>query len=181
MRLRRVPWPTELDERVRTAASADGLRRDEVLAAVEAAAGWAAGTRSAAYLPVPTDDDRTQVRRVPWERFERAEWNAERSVLQLWETAPFGTPMRHTDLVVEDPGRFGQLVRERINASVLVQRHVPLVGKRGVRVVGRRSPSDPEPEVFWSLVLDDGLDPASPGLLDGAEAALRQVRDEFGM
>lgn len=179
MRLRRVPWPTELDERVRAVAGADGLRRDEVLAAIEAGTGWAAGTRSAAYLPVP--DDETAMRRVPWERIERAEWSSERSMLQLWETAPFGMPMRSTDLVVDDPGRFGQLVRERINASVLVQRHVPLVGKRGVRVVGRRSPSDSDPEIEWSLVLDNGLDPGRPGLLDGAEAALRQVREEFGM
>lgn len=167
---------------MRSAAAADGVRRDDVLAAIEAEAGWVAGTRSAAYLPTGADSDRGGgLRRVGWERFERAEWNAEKSMLQLWETAPFGLPMRHTDLVVDDPGRFGQLVRERINASVLVQRHVPLVGKRGVRVVGRRSPSAPDPEIVWSLVLDNGLDPDRPGLLDAAEAALRQVRDEFGM
>jgi hypothetical protein len=153
------------------------MRRDEVLAAVEASSGWAAGSRSAVY--VPNGDG--GLRRVPWERVERAEWNSEKSTLQLWETAPFGTPMRQTDLVVDDPGRFGQLVRERINASVLVQRHVPLAGKRGVRVVGRRNPSQAEPEVLWTLVLDNGLDPGQPGLLDRAEDALRQVRDEFGM
>ena len=177
---------------MRAAAAADGVRRDDVLAALEAEIGWVAGTRSAAYLPTDRDANSDAgsgagsgggggLRRVGWERFERAEWNAEKSMLQLWETAPFGMPMRHTDLVVDDPGRFGQLVRERINASVLVQRHVPLVGKRGVRVVGRRSPSAGEPEIVWSLVLDNGLDPDRPGLLDAAEAALRQVRDEFGM
>jgi hypothetical protein len=177
VRLRRTTWPSELADRVRAAATADGVRHDDVLAAIEAPDGWAAGTRSAVYLPTVGHT----VRRVPWEQVERAEWNADKSTLHLWEAAPFGTPMRRTDLAVDDPGRFGQLVRERINASVLVQRHVPLAGNRGVRVVGRRSPAAAEPEVTWSLVLDDGLDPDQPGLLDRAEDALRQVRDEFGM
>src|SRR5262245_58865330 len=170
-------WPSELADRVRTAATAVGMSGDDVLAAIEASDGWAAGTRSAVYLPT----NGHAARRVPWAPAERAEWNAERWTFHLWETAPFGTAMRRTDLVVANPGRFGQLVRERINASVLVQRHVPLAGKRGVRVVGRRSPAAAEPHVTWSLVLDNGLDPDQPGLLDRAEDALRQVRDEFGM
>ena len=177
MKLRRTTWPSELADRVRAAATADGMSRDDVLAAIEAPDGWAAGTRSAVYLPT----NGHAVRRVPWEQVERAEWNADSSTFHLWEAAPFGTPMRRTDLVVDNPGRFGQLVRERINASVLIQRHVPLVGKHGVRVVGRRSPAAADPEVRWSLVLDNGLDPDQPGLLDRAEDALRQVREEFGM
>ena len=177
MKLRRTLWPSELADRVRAAATADGMNRDDVLAAIEAPDGWAAGTRSAVYLPTNGD----AVRRVPWEQVERAEWNSDNSAFHIWEAAPFGTPMRRTDLVVDNPGRFGQLVRERINASVLIQRHVPLDGKRGVRVVGRRSPAAADPEVRWSLVLDNGLDPDQPGLLDRAEEALRQVRDEFGM
>lgn len=176
VRLRRTPWPSELAEAVRAAATADGLSHDGILAAVEVKGGWAAGSRSAVYLPGDAG-----LRRVPWERVERAEWNADDSALHVWETASFGTPMTRTDLVVDDPGRFGQLVRERINASVLVQRHVPLSGKRGVRVVGRRNPAAAQPEVTWNLVLDDGLDPGQPGVLDRAEEAMKRVRDEFGM
>jgi hypothetical protein len=177
VRLRRTTWPSELADAVRAAAAADGVRHDDVLAAIEVPGGWAAGTRSAVYLPA----DDAAVRRVPWERVDHAEWDSDQSTLQLWETAPFGAPMRRTDLVVDDPGRFGQLMRERISASVLVQRHVPINGRRGVRVVGRRNPAAAEPEVTWALVLDDGLDPDQPGLLESAEQELRQVRDEFGM
>lgn len=152
------------------------MGRDDVLAAVQTRAGaWAAGTRSAVYLPA----DGSRLRRVAWELVERAEWSSDESTFHLWETAGFGTPMRRTDLVVDEPGRFAQLVRERMSASVLLQRHVPLEGKKGVRIVGRRSPASADAPITWNFVLDNGLDPAAPGLIDRAETALNQVRDEL--
>jgi hypothetical protein len=176
LKLRRTTWPSELADAVRAAATTDGVSRDDVLAAIQTRSGaWAAGSRAAVYLP--TDGG---VRRVPWELVERAEWNSDESTFHLWETAAFGTAMPQTDLVADDPGRFGQLVRERISASVLLQRHVPLQGKKGVRIVGRRSPARTDAPVSWNIVLDDGVDPSSPGLLDRAEAALQQVREEVG-
>lgn len=163
---------------VRTAtegsADADG---DDVLAAVRLIDGqWAAGSRAALFVP-----DGDKMRRVGWEKIERAEWDAEESVLHVWETTAFGTPLRGTHLKVEDPGKFGQLLRERVNASILVQRHVPLVGKKGVRVVGRRNPADTRAQVSWSFVLDKGVEPDRPGLVDRAEAALEELRDELGI
>lgn len=179
MRLRRTPWPPELVDAVRAAAKQSSAGRDDILAAVQLTDGrWAAGGRAAVYLPEEGDG---VVRRVGWEKIERAGWDSEGSVLHVWETTSFGTPLRATDLSVDDPGRFGQLLRERIDASVLVQRHVPLVGKRGVRIVGRRNPDDRDGAVSWNFVLDKGLDPAEPGLLDQAEEALKAVRDEFGI
>jgi hypothetical protein len=173
LRLRRNAWPADLIEAVRVAAG----RRDDILAAVELADGtWVAGTRSAVYLP-----EGDKVRRVGWELIERAGWNSEESILHVYETTPFGTPLRATDLAVDDPGRFGQLLRERIDASVLVQRHVPLVGKKGVRIVGRRNPAEADAPVSWNFVLDKGLQPDEPGLIDSAEDALRAVREEFGI
>jgi hypothetical protein len=35
--------------------------------------------------------------------------------------------------------------------------------------------------VSWNFVLDKGLEPTEPGLVDRAEAALAAVRDEFGI
>ncbi len=175
LKLRRTTWPSELTAAVRAAAAADGVTRDDVLAAIKTRPGaWAAGTRSAVYLP--TGDG--GVRRVPWQLVERAEWNADESTFHLWETAAFGSAMPRTDLAADDPGRFGQLVRERISASVLLQRHVPLEGKKGARIVGRRNPARTDAPVTWNIVLDNGVDPTTPGLLDRAEVALQQVRDE---
>lgn len=179
LKLRRTQWPTELADAVRAASRQAPTRQDSILAAVQLADGrWVAGSRAALYLPNELGD---AVRRVGWEEIERAGWDSEASVLHVWETTAFGTPLRGTDLPVDDPGRFGQLLRERIDASVLVQRHVPLVGKKGVRIVGRRNPAEPDATVVWNFVLDKGLEPDRPGLMDSAEAALAAVRDEFGI
>ncbi|MFD7157988.1 hypothetical protein ACFV9C_25535 [Kribbella sp. NPDC059898] len=179
MRLLRTAWPRELGAAVSAAARDSTGRKEDVLAAVQLANGrWVAGTRAAVYLPSDTAD---ADRRVGWERIERANWDAEASVLHVYETTDFGTPLRATELKVEDPGRFGQLLRERVDASIVVQRHVPLSGKRGVRIVGRRNPSGADADVTWNIVLDKGLEPTEPGVVEAAEAALREVRDEFGV
>lgn len=179
MRLRRKTWPRELSEAVAVASRRSPGGKEDILAAVELTDGrWVAGTRAAVYLPTEVPD---AVRRVGWEAIERAGWDSEASVLTIYETTAFGTPLRATDLKVDDPGRFGQLLRERVDASVLVQRHIPLAGKRGVRVVGRRNPAEPDTAVTWNFVLDKGLEPDQPGVLDAAEAALKSVRDEFGV
>ncbi|HET6989558.1 MAG TPA: hypothetical protein VFI00_23220 [Kribbella sp.] len=153
--------------------------KDDILAAVQLTDGhWVAGTRAAVYLPIDASD---ALRRVGWEKIERAGWDSEASVLNIFETTDFGTPLRATELKVDDPGRFGQLLRERVDASIVVQRHVPLAGKRGVRIIGRRNPASTDAAVTWNLVLDKGLEPDQPGVLDAANAALREVREEFGI
>jgi len=179
VRLRRTSWPRELTEAVTVASRQSPVGKEDILAAVRLTNGrWVAGTRAAVYLPTASPEG---VRRVGWEAIERAGWDSEASVLHIYETTPFGTPLRATDLTVDDPGRFGQLLRERIDASVLVQRHVPLAGKRGVRIVGRRNPANPDAPVAWNFVLDKGLEPDQTGVLDAAEEALKAVRDEFGI
>jgi hypothetical protein len=179
LRLRRSSWPADLTEAVRIASRHTTSGKEEILAAVQLTTGhWVAGTRAAVYLPTETVG---AVRRVGWEHIERAAWNSDESVLHVYETTAFGTPLRATDLPVDDPGRFGQLLRERVDASVVIQRHVPLAGKKGVRIVGRRNPADTTAPISWNFVLDKGLEPDQPGLLDHAEAALAVVRDEFGV
>lgn len=163
-----------------TVASRDASGgKDDILAAVQLTDGhWVAGTRSAVYLPTDAPDG---LRRVGWEKIERAGWDSEASILNIFETTDFGTPLRATELKVDDPGRFGQLLRERVDASIVIQRHVPLAGKRGVRIIARRNPSTTDAAVTWNFVLDKGLEPDQPGVLDAAEAALREVREEFGI
>jgi hypothetical protein len=179
LRLRRTSWPADLTEAVRIASRHTTSGKEDILAAVQLTTGhWVAGTRAAVYLPTETAG---AVRRVGWEHIERASWNSDESVLHVYETTAFGTPLRATDLPVDDPGRFGQLLRERVDASVVIQRHVPLAGKKGVRIVGRRNPADTTAAISWNFVLDKGLEPDQPGLIDRAEAALAVVRDEFGV
>ena len=178
MKLRR-PWPRELTESVTVASRQSPGGKEDILAAVRLSDGrWVAGTRAALYLPT---DSAEAVRRVGWEKIERASWDSDASVLHVYETTDFGTPLRSIDLKVEDPHRFGQLLRERVDASIIVQRHVPLSGKRGVRIVARRNPASTDAPVSWNLVLDKGLEPDQPGVVDAAEAALEEVREEFGI
>ena len=179
MRFRRTFWPRELADAVNVASTHTSGAKDDILAAVQLTDGhWVAGTRAAVYLPTDSPD---AVRRVGWEKIERAGWDSEASVLTIFETTDFGTPLRATELKVDDPGRFGQLLRERVDASIVIQRHVPLVGKRGVRIVGRRNPATTDAPVTWNFVLDKGLEPDQPGVPDAAETALKQVREEFGI
>ena len=179
MRLRRTTWPRELTESVTATSRHAAGGKEDILAAVQLTDGhWVAGTRAAVYLPTDSHD---AVRRVGWEQIERAGWDSEASLMHIYETTAFGTPLRATELKVEDPGRFGQLLRERVDASIVVQRHVPLSGKRGVRIVGRRNPADTDAPVAWNFVLDKGLEPDQPGVVDAAEAALKSVREEFGI
>ncbi|TCO35578.1 hypothetical protein EV652_101460 [Kribbella steppae] len=179
MRFRRTTWPRELTESVTATSRHAAGGKEDILAAVQLTDGhWVAGTRAAVYLPTDSPD---AVRRVGWEQIERAGWDSEASLMHIYETTAFGTPLRATELKVEDPGRFGQLLRERVDASIVVQRHVPLSGKRGVRVVGRRNPADTDAPVAWNVVLDKGLEPDQPGVVDAAEAALKSVREEFGI
>ena len=179
MRLRRASWPRGLVDAVNVAARQRSGKKDDILAAVQLTDGqWVAGTRSAVYLPSDAPD---AVRRIGWEKIERAGWDSEASVLNVFETTDFGTPLRATALTVDDPGRFGQLLRERVDASIVVQRHVPLAGKRGVRIIGRRNPATTDAAITWNFVLDKGLEPDHPDVLDAAEAALREIREEFGI
>jgi hypothetical protein len=179
VRLRRTTWPRELTQSVTATSRHAAGGKEEILAAVQLTDGhWVAGTRAAVYLPTDSQD---AVRRVGWEQIERAGWDSEASLMHIYETTAFGTPLRATELKVEDPGRFGQLLRERVDASIVVQRHVPLSGKRGVRIVGRRNPADTDAPVAWNFVLDKGLEPDQPGVVDAAEAALKSVREEFGI
>ena len=61
-----------------------------------------------------------------------------------------------------EPQALLQLVRERVSASVVLQRGRIVEGKRGLKVIGRRSPAGGP--IRWMFEYDDGLDPDDPGL-----------------
>ncbi len=72
-----------------------------------------------------------------------------------------------------------QLVRERVTASVLFQRHVTVSGRRGLRVIARRAPSGGS-DVQWVYEYDEGVDPSDPEVRSVAAAALAQAREQLG-
>lgn len=136
---------------------------------------WVAGTRDALYLPAG---------RLPWEQVEAADWDRELSRLRVSEVGRWGEPRAEHHLTLDESGasadRLLQLVRERVTASVLLVRHVPITGRHGVRVVARRAPSGRSP-VEWLYEYDDGIDPADPFVETAVATALGEARAEVGL
>ena len=137
---------------------------------------WVAGTRDALYLPGG---------RVPWEQVQAADWDRDENRLCVREVGIWGEPRpEHVVMVPEsaaqDAARLLQLVRERVTASVLVSRHVPVSGRRGVRVVARRAPSG-RSEVQWLYEYDPGVDPTDPFARAAAETALAAAKADVGV
>jgi len=127
------------------------------------------GTRDALYLP----------ERLPWEQVEAAVWDRESGTLRVREVGAWGEPRREHALVMDEPPRLLQLVRERVTASVVLQRHVPIHGRLGVRVIARRAPGGHD-EPTWVYEFDEGVDPADPDVRRAAAEAMAAAREELG-
>ncbi len=128
------------------------------------------GTRDAFYAPL----------RVPWEQVEAADWDRETTTLRVSEVGAWGEARPEHVFAVAEPGRLLELIRERVTASVVLQRHVPLRGRRGVRVIARRAPGAGG-RLTWVYEYDEGVDPADPAVRLAAAQTLRAARDEVGI
>jgi hypothetical protein len=127
------------------------------------------GTRDALYIPA----------RLPWQQVEAAGWDSESATLRVREVGTWGQPHAEHTFTVQEPGRLLQLVRERVTASVVLQRHVPVRGSRGVRVIARRAPGRHE-DLTWVYEFDEGVDPEDPEVRRIAAEALVAARQELG-
>jgi hypothetical protein len=158
MRLRRARPPVEV------------AAGEKTLAWATSTAGAVAGTGAALYLP--------DGRRVPWEQVEGADWDLDSETLEVREVGAWGEPRPAHSLMLTDPGRLLELVRERVTASVVLQRHVPVQGRRGVRVIARRAPAGAR-EVTWFFEYDEGVDPDDPFVEHAAQEALTAARGDI--
>jgi hypothetical protein len=150
-------------------------RGDAVLAWAQASDGvWLLGSRSALVL---VSDERTV--RIPWEQVENADWERDDERLRVVEVGEYGVERPVHVFTLPEPSRLLQLVRERVTASVVMQRRVLVSEKRGLRVVGRRAPGG-DGEIRWSYELDPGVDFDDPIVRVAAEAGLRAAQDEVG-
>ncbi len=130
------------------------------------------GTRDALYLPGAA--------RIPWEGVEVADWDNEESLLRVSEVGTWGARRPEHRVRIDEPGRLLELVRERVTASVVLERHVRLQGRSGVRVIARRAPGTPS-EVSWVYEYDEGIDPQDGFVRLAAAEALASARDELGL
>jgi hypothetical protein len=140
-----------------------------------------AGTRDALYAGRPASSvvEPVETVRIPWEQVEAAEWDRDTSVLRVSEVGTWGAARPVHSFVIEQPGRLLQLVRERVTSTVVLQRHVPVRGRSGLRVIARRAPGG-DRRVSWVYEYDAGIDPADPAVREAAEAALARAQEEVG-
>jgi hypothetical protein len=157
--------------------TAAGLRAGErVLAGTGTTDGsWLLGTREALYVVADAE-----VHRLPWEQVERADWDRDEERLVVAEVGEFGRVRPEHTFAVEQPGLLLELLRERVTASVVLQRRVLVEGKRGLTVIGRRSPVRAG-EVSWSYEFDTGVDPDDPTVMAAAEAGLHAAKADLGL
>lgn len=129
------------------------------------------GTRDALVVAHPDGEQQSW----PWERLHGAEWDRDSATLTIRPLLTDGAPGEAVSFNLEDGDRLLQLVRERISASVVLQRPVRLTGGT-VRLVGRRRPGAVGP-ISWTV--DHGrLDPADPVVAAEVARAIEVVRGE---
>jgi len=149
-------------------------RGEKVLASAQDADGsWLLGTRRTLVLLLPSG-----VERLAWEEVEDVAWDQEERRLRVTGIGRYGEPRPSYTFTMEDPALLLQLVRERVTASIVLQRRVPVRDKLGLTVIGRRSPVGGP--VTWMHAYDPGLDPDDPEVVAVADLALGQAQAEVG-
>jgi len=155
-------------------ARADLRRGERLLAHASASDGsWVLGTRERLILVAPE-----ATTAIAWESVEDAAWDKEASTLKVTRIGAYGEPRPAYSFSMDDPARLLQLVRERVTASIVLQRRVPVHGKQGLTVIGRRSPVGGP--VTWMHAFDQGLDPTDPEVAAVAHQALADAQSEVG-
>lgn len=152
------------------AALKAALGRERPLAWARLEDGWLAGTRSQ-LVHVPVSGEPTG---VAWSSVQAADWSQDDSVLTVIEV---GHPEARCTFRLGEADLLLQLVRERVQASIVLQRHHPVTGKAGIRVIGRRAPGG---AIAWSVEYDEGVDPDAPCTRRTVESALTEARQDVG-
>ena len=152
--------------------------REKLLAATQAGDGtWLLATRERFCMVDP--EGRSDVVRLRWEEVQRADWDRDAATLRVEAVRDYGEPVARWAYVIEEPGALVPLVRERVDASIVLQRKVRVEGKRGFTVVARRPPSGGE--LTWSFEFDPGIDPDDPVVATATDLALGEAQESLGL
>jgi hypothetical protein len=154
---------------------------DRVLASVRLTdGGWAVATRRAVYVasaePEATGPQAVpaELVRHPWADVDRATLDAESATITVHWVAGWSQPLALVESGARD---FAQVLRERVQSSVVHSEKVDVVGGT-VRVALRRD----EDGGFLSQVIGEGrVDLADPGVAALVDATERRVRAEAGL
>lgn len=179
----------------RASLSAEVGQRPRILAWAPADGGFAIASLGLLSLARPDWTHRG------WHEIERGGWDAESATL-AWDShlasewpdleppessivtnvPPAGVTAagRSDSVILTTPGRLPEVFRERVAASIAVQRFVPLRGERGVIVTARRDLTDGG-AVHWHTRLTKGLGWRTPGVREAVAEVLAEVRSEYDL
>jgi hypothetical protein len=132
---------------------------------------------SPAALSYRVDDDWEH---VGWHEIERGDWEAEQRRLSWSQYVGADESTRAVSLDLTEPGRLPELFRERISASIAVQKFVAISGERGVLVTARRA-LGPSGEISWHSTLTKGLTRRTVGVQEAVDQATAAVRSEYDL
>ena len=166
-------WRSSLAERERTPARILAWARADDGYVIGSSAVLSVGSRPAG----GAEPERGTVpgwRHVGWHEIEHGGWNAESRSLS-WTL--YGG--RRGRVALADPGRLPELFRERVAASIVVERFVPIRGERGVTVTARRDLGR-SGELTWHSSLTRGLSWSAEGVAEEAARACAELQSEYG-
>lgn len=133
---------------------------------------WVVGTTRALHIVRAAGSDE----RHGWDQVATATWSDTASMLQV----TFADGQR--TVAVEfagSPGYLPEVVRERVEASVVLTRRIEVTGRRGVRVAVRREA--PGAALSTQIVADRGVDVTDPALAARIEVELDELREQTGL
>ncbi len=110
-----------------------------------------------------------------WHEIERGGWNAETATLS-WNLHGG----QRGSVRLDQPGRLPELFRERVAATIALERFVPVAGDRGVIVTARRDLAA-DGSISWHSSLTRGLTWHSEGVQAAAERAMAELRSEYDL
>jgi hypothetical protein len=154
-------------------AALDLGRGERVLAAAPLLADrWLVGTTLALHVV----DGAGGSERHGWDQVAGAVWSDTASMLQVtW----VGEARQLQVELAGDAGFLPEVIRERVEASVVISRRIPVSGRRGVRVAVRRAA--PGAALTTQVVPDRGVDLGDPELAARVAAELADLREQTGM
>ncbi len=171
---REPPAPAEVVARAALA------RGEKPLAGASADDGtWLLATRDSLVIVAPVEAADAPVR-LPWTQVESADWNQDEDRLRILEVGQFGEPRRVHEHTIDQPGQLLAVLRERVTASIVLQRRVVVRGTQGLNVVARRAPNSDD-DLTWSYELDPGLSADDPEVRAMAERGVRAAAEELGL
>jgi hypothetical protein len=111
-----------------------------------------------------------------WDQVEAAVWSDTATMLQVsW----VGERRQSLFEFAGSAGFLPEVIRERVEGSVVISRRIPVNGRRGVRVAIRRAaPGQP---LTTQVVPDRGVDLRDVEIAARVEAALADLREQTGM